>query len=1511
MLRSTNVWRLTAAVVALALVAGAQVQEPGLLGHWTFDDGAGDVASDRSGQGNHGEIYGGDWVKGAFGTALRLNGGGAHVVVPELSSLDGSDSLTVEAWVYWEDTGRYPNILTFGRWCPGGVLMFVSDGTCSFRMGRPGDRRMAPGRGWQEVSASLLSSLELRRWYHLAATFERPQIRTYVDGKPVGQATWDYSVGHKGDMLIGKWVGDVGHQGLIDEVKVYSRALSPAQVKASYEAASSGRAAATGSPYEVQVEQPGERPPAWTVENELARLEFDARLRITRLIDKTTDTNLLARSSTWLSLRTQERNWRPSSFAVDGERLTVEFGAPERRATLLVRARPRYFIFEVESVDADAVRQLVFVNLLVTPSKYVHGMPGLAADDRVGVCLRCLNLSARPTIGGRPPALRAACVEEYGLSGAKAALVAAPMTVLLEVLKELAVREGVPVSKQGGPFGLDATLNRASYMFTSGLSVHNVDEWIEMAQTACIPFLHLSGWYTSQGHYEPRASYFPQGIASLKAVIDKIHAAGLLAGMHTLTGCIQPHDPFIRPTPDPRLSKDLVFTLSEDVSELSPAITVVEDPTGLDVVWNYSSRGNVVQIGAELVQFRGLSTEPPYALTNCLRGAWGTAGQAHAKGAKAHHLFTRYSAFQPDEHSTLVDDVAECIAATVNECGFDLIYHDGAEGMPARQYGAAKMRTAIYERIKRPIRVESSWSGLHHCWWFHSCVGAWDHPLWGLKRCIDAHCESNVTYRKLSLLPAQLGWWAILGAKDIHDAEWPDEIEYLCAKALGHDMSMSFQTLTPASRPWNARQGEYLEMIGRYEKLRLSGYFSAAVRERLRVPREDFRLAQGPDGEWGFIPTDYLSRKVVASDETRRRWTVRNRFAAQPVKLRIQALYAAESYASERAVLLADFSAPDAFSRQRAARGVTCALTPSAEHVEVGKVSARYTATNTTAERRGAWACVSKTFSPDLNIGPCAALGVWVRGDGKGEVINFQLRSPALYHGAYDEHIVEIDFVGWRYFELLLRERSADEHYDHVWPYRSAMKVGRSPLDRRHVNELNIYYNNLPPGEQVECTISAIKALPVVKANWVNPRVVIGNARLDFPVTMSSGQYLEFLSAAECVLRDESGALLQSVSPTGEIPTLGAGDNTVEFGCDAEPSPTPRARVTAITEGRMLRGVAAGKQELSRALRRLDDVRLAFRSNGELEFVRQDRKTVLRTDGRDNVWSIVNDSAHDEPLVQLELRVGREIPGREYDEAATLDAFDDASVWQEPENTQLIVGPHRAGTARADVTATFEVSAQGARIGRACAVFAATSPLGDASGWAAAARRFDPPLDLAEAQALGLWVKGDGKDAFLKLQLRDAAGRSEDHYVSLGSSMWQYFELTQPAMGAADRRRIAGLTLYLLSVPARGSTTCRVDDLRALRAVPSRQVVRPTLAIGDVTLVFPTTLRAGDVLTLKAGGECRLVTRAGERSAVDVHGSLPALRSGSNPARFECAASPGNEVRVTLTRNSARLSTAE
>ena len=214
-----------------------------------------------------------------------------------------------------------------------------------------------------------------------------------------------------------------------------------------------------------------------------------------------------------------------------------------------------------------------------------------------------------------------------------------------------------------------------------------------------------------------------------------------------------------------------------------------------------------------------------------------------------------------------------------------------------------------------------------------------------------------------------------------------------------------------------------------------------------------------------------------------------------------------------------------------------------------------------------------------FELADCGALGIWILGDGKGEILNFQLANPGI--PAYDDHYVTIDFTGWRYFELHLKERDADRYSDYSWPYpvndvwATMYGIYIIPLIRTGINELNIYYNNLPlEDEVVKCCIGSIKAIPIKTSQLINPSLSIDGATLRFPVEMESGQYIEFNSLADCRLYDKSGKPIEKVAPQGKVPDLLTGDNTVSFSFDQVETYNGRAKVTVIAQDKPIRGMS-------------------------------------------------------------------------------------------------------------------------------------------------------------------------------------------------------------------------------------------------------------------------------------------------------------------------------------------------
>ncbi|OIN98359.1 hypothetical protein AUJ66_01065 [Candidatus Desantisbacteria bacterium CG1_02_38_46] len=913
-----------------------------------------------------------------------------------------------------------------------------------------------------------------------------------------------------------------------------------------------------------------------TLENNYLKLVVDGKGRTVNLVGKETKKDYAAKKKTPLFLiKEKEKIYKPLSCTFDNDRFSVEFEGIEVNATVGVECKKNYFVFEVLSISGD-VDEFTFLNLEVKPRKYTNNMSGTASDDSFSFCMRHLNLQVSPPF---PPMMQATSCKKYGIKAAKTSLIGCPKEKLRDILKELVVDEKLLHSRCGGPFALDAEENRSSYAFSYDLSESNVEKWIEIAKKGGIEIIHFNGWYESLGSYRIRKDFFPNGLEGLKDAIGKIHAAGLKAGMHCLTGFITPGDPFTTPVPDKRLKKDRIFTLTAALDEKQVEIPILESPRGLDKILAYASQGNVIQIDDELIQYFDYTEKPPYKLINCTRGAFNTKVSSHNKSSPLHHLWTRYGSFYPDENSTLVDEVADCIAKVFNECDFDMIYMDGSEGI-GDWYAVGRMRHAIFGRIKKPIRVEASQWG-YHSWTYHSVIGAWDSAIRGFKGFADEHCRLNRIWRDGSMMNAQLGWWGIPGPGEFNDAILADDIEYLACKSLANDFPMSFHHIK-VGEPDNARLDEFLDILGKYEKLRLSRYFPESILRKIVKPKEEFRLAKA-GGKWNLYPVDYITHKVTGLNDGSSCWTIQNKHSGQPFKLRLRALCGVEPYDSKDSIVLADFSRKNEFKVTLKGTG-SCSLVPSLK----GKKSGWYTAKSNKISKSGAWTRISKVFKPEINIAKYAALGVWVYGDGNGELLNIQPGHPIQYWFCFDEHYIDINFKGWKYFELLLCERDADRFFNYTWPYKEigesyrdripddytfilniqdVMSICGAQLKRDHLQSINIYYNNLPPKNQVKCCISPIKALPVAKVKLESPCITIRDRKIIFPVQLESGQYIEFESMSDCRLYNEKGKILQQVKPEGKVPVLKEGKNTVRFDCKGQDGYNARAKITLIIKG--------------------------------------------------------------------------------------------------------------------------------------------------------------------------------------------------------------------------------------------------------------------------------------------------------------------------------------------------------
>jgi hypothetical protein len=229
-------------VVALAGITSLAMADAGggMISAWVFDDG---TARDVNGV-NDGINHGGSFAAGKVGDALDLAGGGEYVEIPHDASMDSMASgYTVSAWINARTGVDHGGIVFKGEGIGWGPLF-------TFRMATTSDVNLTWGgcpegiEGWFATDGVY----NLGEWTHVALTADGSEHVAYVNGSvPVATGGGTNPNPVAGPYLmfpdepveigVGRNVGGADNgdhrffDGLIDEVSIWSRALSAAEIK--------------------------------------------------------------------------------------------------------------------------------------------------------------------------------------------------------------------------------------------------------------------------------------------------------------------------------------------------------------------------------------------------------------------------------------------------------------------------------------------------------------------------------------------------------------------------------------------------------------------------------------------------------------------------------------------------------------------------------------------------------------------------------------------------------------------------------------------------------------------------------------------------------------------------------------------------------------------------------------------------------------------------------------------------------------------------------------------------------------------------------------------------------------------------------------------------------------------------------------------------------------------------------------------------------------------------------
>jgi len=207
------------------------------MGYWTFDEDDGYVIKDHSGFGNDAESWG-RLATGAFGTALLCVPANSHIAVEDNETIQfGTGDFAVELWLcptmlkideadarrrIFSKNGYPQTYFGIDISAAGKVIVELVDGNkVSYRTEQTG-------------------AVPENAWTHLAVVVDRTkgQIRYYLNG--VLDCTRNLPSSFTGPLDVpGKelTIGSTWHPfiGLLDEVRIFKRALTDAEIQATYE----------------------------------------------------------------------------------------------------------------------------------------------------------------------------------------------------------------------------------------------------------------------------------------------------------------------------------------------------------------------------------------------------------------------------------------------------------------------------------------------------------------------------------------------------------------------------------------------------------------------------------------------------------------------------------------------------------------------------------------------------------------------------------------------------------------------------------------------------------------------------------------------------------------------------------------------------------------------------------------------------------------------------------------------------------------------------------------------------------------------------------------------------------------------------------------------------------------------------------------------------------------------------------------------------------------------------
>jgi len=190
----------------------------GLVAHYTFEGNTNDVVGGQNGTVSGTPIY----PTGKIGQAIELNGVDQYVDCGAGTVFDISTNITIACWIRaWQFDKTWQALVT--------------KGDSSWRLHRSGtSNNIAWGTaGLTPLDLTGSTNVNDGQWHHIGAVYNGAQKCLYVDGNldvssdstgSISTNTYNVYIGDNAEATGRYWCG------LIDDLRIYSRALSQAEI---------------------------------------------------------------------------------------------------------------------------------------------------------------------------------------------------------------------------------------------------------------------------------------------------------------------------------------------------------------------------------------------------------------------------------------------------------------------------------------------------------------------------------------------------------------------------------------------------------------------------------------------------------------------------------------------------------------------------------------------------------------------------------------------------------------------------------------------------------------------------------------------------------------------------------------------------------------------------------------------------------------------------------------------------------------------------------------------------------------------------------------------------------------------------------------------------------------------------------------------------------------------------------------------------------------------------------